>query len=190
MRGFAICGFVRRGFLRRTRWVVFAMSLIALAQGAAGANPVILVAQTESGAGRGTTAPSQPPASDAPAALPANTPDQIKKAQIELRRLDCLRGRVDGKFGDQTRQALKKFWTSAGQPGGELMITDDLITDLAERGAGFCRPARRFFAVGFRPKGNSAAPGFIARGNRPGTVTSPGPGQAARPSSPAARFHP
>jgi peptidoglycan hydrolase-like protein with peptidoglycan-binding domain len=87
-----------------------------------------------------------------------NSPDQIRKAQVELQRLDCLRGRVDGKLGDQTRQAVRKFWKSAGQPAVEVSITDELISDLAERGAGFCRPARRFFSVGgpMRPGGPPA----------------------------------
>ena len=95
----------------------------------------------------------------------ANSPEQVRKAQVELQRLDCLRGRVDGKLGDQTRQAVKKFWKSAGQPILEVSITDELISDLADRGAGFCRPARRFFAVGspMRPGG---APPFM-RGARP-----------------------
>jgi peptidoglycan hydrolase-like protein with peptidoglycan-binding domain len=94
-----------------------------------------------------------------------NSPEQIRKAQNELRRLDCLRGPVDGKLGDQTRQAVKKFWKSAGQPAVDVVVTDELVSDLADRGAGFCRPARRFFAVGapMRPGG---APPFM-RGLRP-----------------------
>ena len=94
-----------------------------------------------------------------------NSPEQIRKAQAELQRLDCLRGRVDGKLGEQTRQAVRKFWKSAGQPVVEVSITDELISDLAERGAGFCRPARRFFAVGgpVRPGG----PPPSMRGARP-----------------------
>jgi peptidoglycan hydrolase-like protein with peptidoglycan-binding domain len=94
-----------------------------------------------------------------------NSPEQIRKAQVELQRLDCLRGPIDGKLGNQTRQAVKKFWKSAGQPAVDVTITDELIADLAERGAGFCRPARRFFAVGapLRPGGS---PPFM-RGARP-----------------------
>jgi peptidoglycan hydrolase-like protein with peptidoglycan-binding domain len=99
----------------------------------------------------------------------ANSPEQIRKAQIELQRLDCLRGPVDGKLGNQTRQAVKKFWKSAGQPEVEVSITDELIADLAERGAGFCRPARRFFAVGRPGSGGPAAPLFM-RGARPPLV--------------------
>ena len=96
----------------------------------------------------------------------ANSPEQIRKAQTELQRLDCLRGPVDGKLGSQTRQAVKKFWKSVGQPEVEVSITDELIADLAERGAGYCRPARRFFAVGRPGPGGPAAPLFM-RGARP-----------------------
>jgi peptidoglycan hydrolase-like protein with peptidoglycan-binding domain len=96
---------------------------------------------------------------------PVNSPEQIRKAQVELQRLDCLRGRVDGKLGDQTRQAVRKFWKSAGQSALDVTITDELIADLAERGAGFCRPARRFFAVG-GPVRRGGAPPFM-RGGRP-----------------------
>src|SRR5262245_22742831 len=105
-------------------------------------------------------------ASPAGAVDGANSPEQIRKAQIELQRLDCLRGPVDGKLGNQTRQAMVKFWKSAGQPILEVTITDELIADLAERGAGFCRPARRFFAVGRPGSGGPAAP-FLMRGARP-----------------------
>jgi peptidoglycan hydrolase-like protein with peptidoglycan-binding domain len=128
------------------------------------------------------SAPGQPPVAGVPAALPANLPEQIRKAQTELRRLDCLTGRIDGKLGDQTRQAVKKFWTSAKQPAVEVNITDELISQLAERGDGFCRPARPFFAIGGRPGGNSALPPFFAPGARPGSA----PATAAPPPSPGA----
>jgi peptidoglycan hydrolase-like protein with peptidoglycan-binding domain len=107
---------------------------------------------------------------------PVNSSEQIRKAQTELQRLDCLRGRVDGKLGDQTRQAVRKFWKGAGQPAVDVAVTDELISDLADRGAGFCRPARRFFAVGspLRPGG---PPPFM-RGARPPLIP-------ARPTPPA-----
>jgi hypothetical protein len=87
------------------------------------------------------------------ASQPANSPEQIKKAQTELKRLDCLKGRVDGKLGKQTRQAVKSFWIMAKRPVVEVNITDELISDLAERGDNYCRPARPFFAIGGRPGG-------------------------------------
>jgi peptidoglycan hydrolase-like protein with peptidoglycan-binding domain len=110
--------------------------------------------------------PSQPDA-NAPSVSRANSPGQIRKAQIELRRLDCFQGRADGKLGDQTRRAVKKFWASAKQPATEVNITEELIVDLSERGDNFCRPPRRFFGFGKRPGGNPAALPFIPRGTPP-----------------------
>jgi peptidoglycan hydrolase-like protein with peptidoglycan-binding domain len=111
--------------------------------------------------------------------LRANSPKQIRKAQIELRRLECLKGRIDGKLGDQTREAVKKFWASAKQPAVEVTITDELISDLAARGDLFCRPVRPFFAIGGRAGGNSTLPPFLAPGARP----SPAPAPAAPPAA-------
>jgi peptidoglycan hydrolase-like protein with peptidoglycan-binding domain len=146
----------------------FAIALCALPAGAVAAGPVAQLAQNDSNAG---------PAAAAPAALPANLPEQIKKAQVELKRLECLKGRIDGKLGEQTRQAVKKFWASAKQPEGEVAITDELIASLAERGDLFCRPPRRFFALGGRPGALPFAPG--AR-------QAPVPPAPARPPVPAA----
>jgi peptidoglycan hydrolase-like protein with peptidoglycan-binding domain len=111
--------------------------------------------------------PSQPVANELSVSRATNSPGQIRKAQIELRRLDCFQGRADGKLGDQTRRAVKKFWASAKQPATEVNITDELIADLSERGDNFCRPPRRFFGFGTRPGGNPAALPFIPRGPQP-----------------------
>ena len=146
-----------------------AISLWVLPAGAAAAGDRIHIVQNASDPGRAAAEPGQTPVAEAPATLPANTPDQIRKAQIELRRLDCLKGRIDGKLGEQTRQAVKKFWASAKQPADEVNITDALIADLAERGDNFCRPPRPFFGIGSRPGGIPALPPF-APGARPGSV--------------------
>jgi hypothetical protein len=106
--------------------------------------------------------------------VPASSLEQIRKAQIELRRLDCLKGRINGKLDDPTREAVKKFWAMAKQPAVDVKITDELISNLAERGDNFCRPPRRFFGFG----GHSLPPLF-APGARPGVV----PPTAARPPS-------
>jgi peptidoglycan hydrolase-like protein with peptidoglycan-binding domain len=100
----------------------------------------------------------------------ADSPEQIRKAQIELRRLDCLSGRIDGKLGDQTRQAVRKFWGSAKQPVVEVNITDELIANLAEHGDNFCRPPRRFFGFGGR-----GLPPLLAPGARPGFIAPTAP---------------
>jgi len=159
-----------------------AISLSVLPVGAVATVRMVHFAQNVSDADRGAAEPSQPAVADAPAVLRANSPEQIKKAQIELRRLDCLTGRIDGKLGDQTREAVKKFWASAKQPAVDVNITDELIANLAERGDNFCRPPRRFFGFGGRPGGNSALLPFLAPGARTGSV----PATAAQPPSPAA----
>jgi peptidoglycan hydrolase-like protein with peptidoglycan-binding domain len=113
----------------------------------------------------------------APALAPANSREQVRKAQTELRRLDCLKGRINGKLDDHTREAVKKFWAMAKQPAVDVKITDELISNLAERGDNFCRPPRRFFGFGGR-----SLPPLFAPGARPGFV----PPAAVRPPSPDA----
>ena len=168
------------GCVWRAGSAAIAILLCTLPAGAVAAGRMVQFAQNASDAGRGATEPGQSP--DVPAALPANSPEQIRKAQTELRRLDCLTGRIDGRLGDQTRQAVKKFWASAKQPAVEVNITDELISNLAERGDNFCRPPRPFFGFGGRPGGNSARLPFFAPGARP----SPVPATAAPPLPPAA----
>src|ERR1700719_2219561 len=170
------------GCVWRAGSAAIAISLCTLPAGAAAAGRMVQLAQNVSDAGRVATEPSQPSVADAPAALPANAPEQIRKAQTELRRLDCLKGRIDGKLGDQTRQAVKNFWASAKQPAVEVNITDELISDLAARGDLFCRPVRPFFGFGGRSGGNSARLPLFAPGARPGSA----PATAAQPLSPDA----
>jgi peptidoglycan hydrolase-like protein with peptidoglycan-binding domain len=175
-------GLAMHGCVWWTGSAAIAISLCTLSAGAVGTSRMVQFAQNVSDAGRGITEPSQPPVANESAALPANSPEQIRKAQTELRRLDCLKGRIDGKLGDQTRQAVKKFWASAKQPAVEVNITDELISDLAARGDLFCRPVRPFFGFGGRSGGNSARLPLLAPGARPGPV----PPAAAPPLSPAA----
>ena len=152
------------GCVWRAGWAAIVIALSTLASGAVAAGRSHDLAQNVSNAGGGEAAPGQPPVAGAPAALPANSPAQIRKAQAELKRLDCLKGRIDGRLSDRTRQAVRKFWASAKQPAVEVAITDQLIADLAERGDLFCRPPRPFFAIGGRAGG---LPPFIAPGARP-----------------------
>jgi peptidoglycan hydrolase-like protein with peptidoglycan-binding domain len=161
------------GCFRRAGVAAIAISLCTLSTGAVASTRVIQLAQNASEGGRGAIEPNQAPAADAP----ANSPEQIKKAQVELRRLDCLKGRIDGKLGDQTREAVRKFWASAKQPVVEVNITDELIASLAGRGDNFCRPPRPFFGFGGR-----ALPPLFAPGARPGSI----PPTTAHPVSPDA----
>jgi peptidoglycan hydrolase-like protein with peptidoglycan-binding domain len=169
------------GCIWRAGSAAIAISLCILPVGAVATRRIVQFAQDGPDAGQGAAEPSQSPVAGAPTPSRANSPDQIRKAQIELRRLDCFQGRIDGKLGDQTRQAVKKFWAGAKQPVVEVTITDELIANLAERGDNFCRPPRRFFGFGGRPGGNLGLPLPFAPG-RPTSVPAP----AAQPPSPAA----
>ena len=166
------------GCVWRAGWAAIVIALCGLASGAVAAGRLHELAQNVSNARGGDTEPGQPPVAGAPAALPANSPEQIRKAQTELKRLDCLKGRIDGRLSDRTRQAVRKFWVSAKQPAVEVAITDQLIADLAERGDLFCRPPRPFFAIGGRAGG---LPPFIAPGARP--VPAPVPAVPAPPAA-------
>src|SRR5262249_38015225 len=130
-----------------------AISLCILPAGAIATGRIVRFAQNVPDAGQGAAQPGPSPLARAPTPSPATSPEQIRKAQIELRRLDCFQGRIDGKLGDQTRQAVKKFWASTKQPVVEVVITYELISSLAERGDNYCRPPRRFFGFGGRPGG-------------------------------------
>jgi peptidoglycan hydrolase-like protein with peptidoglycan-binding domain len=163
------------GWVWRAASVAMAISLCWLPVGAGATGRMTELAQNAPDAGRAATEPSQPPA----AAAPANTPEQVRKAQTELRRLDCLKGRIDGKLGEQTRQAVKSFWASAKQPVVAVTITDELIAELKERGDNYCRPSRVFFGFGGRPGGGLTP--FLAPGVRPIPVPPP-----AAPSPPLA----
>jgi peptidoglycan hydrolase-like protein with peptidoglycan-binding domain len=144
------------------RRFLFRSAAMAILLGALAADRLVARAQTA-------------PEGDQPAlASPANSPALIRKAQIELKRLDCLAGRVDGKLGNATRQAIRKFWASAKQPDADLNVTDELIAALAERGDNFCRPARPFFAIGGRAGGKAVVP-FFAPGAKPALPGAPAP---------------
>jgi peptidoglycan hydrolase-like protein with peptidoglycan-binding domain len=166
------------GGVRRAAWAAIVIALCGPAGGAVAAGRLDELAQNVSNGGGGDTEQGRSPAAGTPAASPANSPEQIRQAQTELKRLDCLKGRIDGKLGERTREAVRKFWASAKEPAVEVEITDQLIAELKERGDLFCRPPRPFFSVGGRAGG---LPPFIAPGARP--VPAPAP---AVPVPPAA----
>jgi peptidoglycan hydrolase-like protein with peptidoglycan-binding domain len=154
-------------WLARSAAIVAALSAPPVRASATGAIRLGQIAQSP-------TAPVQQP--DAP----ANAGEQIRKAQVELKRLNCLKGRIDGKLGPQTRKAVKDFWVMAKEPVVEVSITDALIADLSERGDNYCRPARPFFSFGGRGPGGFVPPfAPVGRGPLPGAVPQPSPPDAA-----------
>jgi peptidoglycan hydrolase-like protein with peptidoglycan-binding domain len=168
------------GCVWRAGSAAIAISVCMLPAGAA-TGRIVQFAQNVADPVRGAAEPGQSHVGDAPVALRANSPEQVRKAQTELRRLDCFKGRIDGKLGEQTRQAVKRFWASAKQPLIEVNITDELISKFEERGDNFCRPPRRFFGFGGHPGGNFVLPLPFAPGARPASI----PAAAGQPPSPA-----
>jgi peptidoglycan hydrolase-like protein with peptidoglycan-binding domain len=166
--------------MRRTVWRV-GLAAIAISLGSRSADAVA-GDHTHHFAQNAIDAPTRPAAvTGAPTSVPAHSPEQTRRAQTELRRLDCLKGRVDGKLGDQTREAVKKFWAMAKQPAASVNITDELISNLAEHGDNFCRPPRKFLGFGGR-----SLPPLFAPGARPGVVSP----AAVRPPSPGLNTSP
>jgi hypothetical protein len=159
-----------QGRVWRIGSMAMAISLWAQQADAVGPNRFVRFAQNGPDAPPGAAGQIQ---SGAPETVPANAPEQIKKAQTELKRLDCLKGRIDGKLGTSTRDALKKYWTMAREDVVELRITDELIAELAEHGDNYCRPKRPFFGFGGRPTMLFFAPG--ARGPVPQPPVPPPP---------------
>ena len=162
-----VCSFFRFG--RAAIAILFAILLA----GALASSRAVELAQNAPEADRAAAEPRQP------SILPANTPEQVRRAQVELKRLDCLAGRADGKLGNQTREAVKKFWASAKKPIVEVGITDELIAELAERGDNYCRPPRPFFSLG----GRGGMP-FLAPGMRPIPVPAPQAAPVPPPAQP------
>jgi len=77
-----------------------------------------------------------------PQAAKANSLDQIRQAQTELKRLGCFDGEVDGKM-NTTEKAIKELWRRSHKPIVEINITDDFIADLHRQPDDICPPPNR-----------------------------------------------
>ena len=73
-----------------------AMSLCAGTASAGARDHTVRFVQTHSETSRDLATTGQAQSSEVPTELGFNSPEQIRKAQIELQRMDCLKGRVDG----------------------------------------------------------------------------------------------
>ena len=85
-----------------------------------------------------------PPIATPPTAYPqvekANLPEQIRQAQIELRRLGCFEGKLDSKMNGATEKAVKAFLKHTHKPIVEINITDDFIANLQRLPNEICPP--------------------------------------------------
>ena len=83
-----------------------------------------------------------PGVTTSPQTANANLPEQIHRAQTELKRLGCLDGKLDGRM-DTTVKAIKVFLKRSHKPVGEINITDDFVADLQQQPNDICPPASR-----------------------------------------------
>src|SRR5215208_3941153 len=60
----------------------------------------------------------------------ANMPELILSAQRELRRLGCFAGEEDGKLGEATTSAAKRYLAQKGRSSQDVKVTDSFIADL------------------------------------------------------------
>jgi hypothetical protein len=123
--------------------------------------------------------PANPTIEMPPAPPPANSLDQIRKAQIELRRVGCFAGRSDGRLTEATQDAVKTYWTHTGHAIVEVNITDEFIADLHQHDDPVCKPVRtRPEAPPVASHPPAAKP--VAREHEPAPRREPPPREAQR----------
>jgi hypothetical protein len=67
-------------------------------------------------------------------------PEQIRNAQLDLRRLGCFVGRADGQIDRSTQDAVKDYWFHTGQAITEVTITEELVMNLHQHQGHVCDP--------------------------------------------------
>jgi hypothetical protein len=65
----------------------------------------------------------------------ANTPELLRSAQKELRRIGCYGGRDSGTLDSPTRRAIEEYRSKRGQPGADVKVTDAFVSELKEQAA-------------------------------------------------------
>jgi peptidoglycan hydrolase-like protein with peptidoglycan-binding domain len=68
----------------------------------------------------------------------ANTPELIVSAQRELRRLGCFAGQEDGKLGEATTSAIRRYLAQKGRSSKDVEVTDRFISDLRDESRRVC----------------------------------------------------
>jgi hypothetical protein len=124
-----------------------------------------------------------------PQATKANLPEQIRRAQAELRRLGCFDGNFDGKMST-TEKAIKEFLKHRRhKPAAEkINITDDFIAELQRQPEGICPPAsKKSPTLANRPPAHNRDAAAASRPREPalGEARQPPPQPPQPPSQPA-----
>ena len=72
------------------------------------------------------------------AAAAPNSPELIRSAQVELIRLGCLTGKVDGALNPPTSAALSRYMKIEGQPVENVKVTEALVAELVKHATRVC----------------------------------------------------
>jgi hypothetical protein len=68
-----------------------------------------------------------------------NSPELVRAAQKELRRIGCYAGRESGALDSPTRAAVEGYLATRGKPSADIKITDDFVSELThETAIGTC----------------------------------------------------
>jgi len=70
--------------------------------------------------------------------LSANSPELVLSAQRELQRLGCFDGEEDGRRGDATTAAIRRYLSEKGRPSKDIKLTDTLIAELKDQSTRVC----------------------------------------------------
>lgn len=73
-----------------------------------------------------------------PPAVASNTPDLVRAAQVELRRLGCFSGNADGKLTAATWQGVSQYLSRRHGDDSAVAITDGFVTTLRNEQARVC----------------------------------------------------
>jgi hypothetical protein len=71
------------------------------------------------------------------AAMP-DSPELVRAAQVELIRLGCLSGKVDGTLSPPTSTALSRYMKIEGQPTENVRVTAALVAELTKHATRVC----------------------------------------------------
>jgi len=68
----------------------------------------------------------------------ANSPELVLSVQRELQRLGCFNGEADGRPGEATMAAIRRYLAEKGRSSGDVNVTDSLIAELRAQSTRVC----------------------------------------------------
>jgi hypothetical protein len=63
-----------------------------------------------------------------------NSPELVRTAQKELRRIGCYVGRETGALDASTKRGIEDYRAKVGQPGADIQVTEDFVSELERQG--------------------------------------------------------